>query len=62
MKEKVNMILLFTLEGVYFTDVRKKNGLSHSFLETVMVIDKSEGLSGQILLLGRKAVYTGLSK
>ena len=25
-----------------------------------MVIDKSEGLSGQILLLGRKAEYTGL--
>ena len=62
MKKKVNMILLFTitLEGVRFTDVIKKNGLSLSFLETVMVIDKSEGLSGQILLLGRKAEYTGL--
>ena len=62
------MILFFTiaLKGIHFTDMIKKIGLSLLRLETVMVIvkitdiDKSEGLSGQILLLGRKTECTGL--
>ena len=61
--------IAITLTGVRFTDMIKRNGLSFSILETrnssghrkVMDIEMSEGLSGQILLLGREAECTGLS-
>ena len=54
------MSFTVTLEGVHFTNVIKKKSFSLLILETVMVIvkvmdiNKSESLSGQILLLGRK--------
>ena len=56
------MILSFsvTLEGVHITNVVKKNNFNLLILEMVMDIDKSESLSGQTLLLGRKAGCTGL--
>ena len=72
--KKIVMILFIaiTFTGIlllHFTDMIKRNGLSFSILETrnssghrkVMDIKMSEGLSGQILLLGREAECTGLS-
>ena len=67
MKLESDMLLFFTmtLESEHFTGVKKK-WLETLMLKTVVVIekikdiDKSEGLSGQILLLGKKAECTGL--
>ena len=67
MKTKVYITVLFTitLDGEHLAYVIE-NGLSLSilekivFIENVMDINKSEGLSRQILLLGTKAECTGL--